>query len=87
MAVFLITYDLIAETVRPNITGVVHAFRDYMQLSESSYAVSTSLSADAVYARFSRVLDSDDTLYVITLSKPISGQGSDETNKWLAEHL
>jgi hypothetical protein len=89
MAVFLITYDLNQEANnRPNITGVLHdAFDSWARLSESSYAVSTSLGAETVYAVFKPLLDENDQLYVIGLRQPVEGQGGEEVNNWLASEV
>ncbi|NBE08119.1 hypothetical protein [Paragemmobacter ruber] len=88
MAVFLVTYDLNREVIRPNITKIIRdGFDGFAMLSESSYAIATDLDADDVFAKFSKVLDDNDQLYVITLSKPYYGQGSEQVNKWLDDNL
>ena len=87
MGVFLITYDLNNEDSRPNITGDIKKFKSWAKLSESSYAVNTNLSAEAVYNRMKKFLDADDNLYVIGLRKPLVGQGSIKVNKWLETNL
>lgn len=86
MSTYVVTYDLNRETVRPNIVAEVKT-TDWAKLSESSYAISTSETPQAVYDRFKRHLDSNDNLYVITLKRPYFGQGPQDVNEWLANHL
>lgn len=86
MAVYIVTYDLNHEQVRPNIVAEVQK-TSWAKLSESSYAISTDETDDAVYNRFSRYLDANDSLYVISLKRPYSGQGLQEVNDWLAQHV
>jgi len=87
MAVYLITYDLNREIVRPNITKAIKSYPLWAKLSESSYAISTPLTVKAVYDKLKPLLDSDDNLYVMTLRRPYTGFGPNEVNEWLDEHL
>lgn len=86
MASYLVTYDLNKETNRPNILADIKS-TDWAQLSESSYAISTSETVEAVFNRLSKHLDGNDNLYVIALKRPYFGQGADEVHKWLTDHL
>lgn len=87
MPVFLITYDLIQETKRPPIVDSIKEIGDWAKLSESSYAVSTHLSDEQIYARLQQFIDSNDRLYIIALKKPWSGFGLVDVNRWLDERL
>lgn len=88
MAVFLVTYDLNNEDVRPKIVKHLKAaFGTWARLSESSYAIKTDGSASDVFRHFEPLLDGDDQLYVISLKKPYAGQGSSQVNDWLANNL
>lgn len=87
MAVYIVTYDLNKETVRPKITEEVKASPRWAMLSESSYAISTTETPDQVYSRFTKYLDGNDTLYVITLRRPYTGRGPKEVNDWLEKNL
>jgi hypothetical protein len=88
VAVYLVTYDLNRETIRPKITDIIYTrFDGYAKLSESSYAIETAAKTDAVYRMFEGILDDNDQLYVITLTKPYSGQGTQEVNDWLESTL
>lgn len=86
MSVFIVTYDLNKETVRPNIVAEVKK-TDWAKLSESSYAIETNESPQQVYARFNYLLDSNDNFYVITLKRPYSGRGPQDVNDWLERRL
>ena len=87
MAATLITYDLNKETVRPNIVGAIQKFDGWAKLSESSYAVTSNLTPTQIYETLKPLLDSNDHIYVITLSQPHSGYGPEKVNKWLQENL
>lgn len=87
MATYLVTYDLNKEVRRPNIVEIIKSFPSYAMLSESSYAVVSSTAAGEVFNKFAKVLDANDTLYVIPLSRPYSGRGYKEVNEWLDSNL
>lgn len=88
MACFIVTYDLNKETKRPNITKKLKDTYDtWARLSESSYAIVTNSTSQAVYNVFEPMLDGNDTLYVITLKKPYYGQGEKDVNDWLERNL
>lgn len=86
MATYIVTYDLNKETVRPKIVDEVQK-TGWARLSESSYAIETEETPQEVYNRFLPLLDSNDTFYAISLSRPYYGQGLDEVNQWLEENL
>jgi hypothetical protein len=87
MATYIVTYDLNNETRRPPIVQAIKAYKTWARLSESSYAIVTDNSPSQVYAYLKQHLDGDDQLYVIALHKPYAGQGSQEVNTWLEQHL
>ncbi len=86
MSVYLVTYDLNRETKRPPIVEEIKKTA-FAKLSESSYAIDTLETVSQVYRRFSRYIDDNDTLYVITLSRPWTGQGPEGVNRWLSNVL
>lgn len=86
MAVYIVTYDLNREQVRPDILAEIKK-GDWAQLSESSYAINTTASADAVFKSLRKYIDDNDTLYVINLTRPYAGRGAKEVNDWLEENL
>lgn len=86
MATYLVTYDLNHEVKRPPIVQKIKEF-SWARLSESSYAISTPMTASQVYNTFKPMLDANDNLYVISLRKPYSGQGPKDVNQWLEQNL
>lgn len=86
MAVYIVTYDLNKETVRPKITDEVRK-TGWAKLSESSYAITTSETPQQVYDRFSKHLDGNDNFYVIMLNRPYYGRGPKDVNDWLENNL
>ena len=87
MSTYVVTYDLNKESVRPKIVEEVKSTGDWAKLSESSYAIETPETPQAVYNRFTKHLDGNDNLYVITLTRPYYGQGPTDVNSWLESHL
>ncbi len=87
MATYLVTYDLSnPEQKYKNVLNEIKKY-SWTQLSESSYAISTSLSENQIFKNLSPNLDSNDQLYIITLSKPYRGRGAQEVNSWLEKFL
>ncbi len=86
MAIYLVTYDLNKESIRPKIVDEIRKTA-FAKLSESSYAIDTAETPRQVYDRFLKHLDSNDNFYAITLRSPYFGQGPKEVNDWLAARL
>jgi len=87
MPAYLITYDLkkpgadyadLLKTIKGNA---------WARLSESSYAITSNLTAQGVYNQLKPFIDRNDQLYVITLKKPCDGQGDQTVNTWLSQYL
>ncbi len=88
MAVYLVTYDLNREVVRPIITGELKkAYPDWARLSESSYAILTNSTPQQVYDRLKPLIDSNDNIYIINLKRPYVGFGPKDVNAWLERNL
>lgn len=86
MAVFLATYDLNREAVRPHITKIIHDNWAWAKLSESSYAVEAE-SADEVWSLLMPLLDGNDNLFIFALKHPYQGWGAQEVHDWLETRL
>jgi len=84
---YVVTYDLNKEATRPPILKDIKDFGSWARLSESSYSISTSLTAHQVYEKLKSHIDSNDQIYIIPLSKPWSGFGPKEVNEWLDNNL
>jgi hypothetical protein len=88
MAVYIVTYDLNKESVRPNITKRIRdTYPSWAKLSESSYAIETQASPQQVVDALKPLIDSNDNLYVITLKRPYAGYGPPDVNEWLEQRL
>ncbi|MBL8578894.1 MAG: hypothetical protein JNK47_16850 [Mesorhizobium sp.] len=79
---FSVNYDLNKEVKRPNIVAEIRK-TDYARLSESSYIIDTLETADQVYARFKKHLDSNDHFFVLRVTKPYTGWGPKDVVDWL----
>lgn len=88
MSTLIVTYDLNKETKRPPLLAdLKKLYPSWARLSESSYAISTSSTPKQVFDSLKKHLDDNDNLYVITLTHPYWGHGSQDVNDWLANNL
>lgn len=87
MAVYLITYDLNNEIIRPKIVDAIKKYGTWAKLSESSYAVATDETPQTIHLKLKPLLDENDHFYVIQLREPHAGFGPQLVNDWLHNHL
>jgi hypothetical protein len=85
--VLLITYGINQEITRQNMVKAIKEIGLWAKLSESSYAINSDLTVEQVFSKLKPLLDSNDTLYVITLKSPYTGVGPIEVNDWIATNL
>jgi hypothetical protein len=62
-------------------------FNVWSRVSACSYALETSMNPREVFDIFSPLLEDDDILYVLNLSRPFHGQGPVDVNEWLEDTL
>jgi hypothetical protein len=84
MSVLLITYDL----NKPgqdykDLLDYIKRF-PWAKLSESSYAIETNMTPIQVYNAIKGMVDTNDNVYIVTLTVPWYGQGRPEVNQWLS---
>jgi hypothetical protein len=88
MASYIVTYDLNDPGQNYEVVlKVIKQIDGWARLSESSYAITSSLTPRGIYNKFKPHLDKNDQFYVIGLHKPYYGQGDKEVNDWLDNHL
>lgn len=90
MAILLVTYDLIRESHSENyekILAVIKSGGSWARLSESSYAMETSMSPETVYNQVKPYLTQRDRLLVLTLKTPCFGYHDKEVIDWLDSKL
>lgn len=87
MAVLLITYDLKRPGQAYDAMMAYIKKHPWARLSESSYAIETNTSPEDVNSRIRQITDSNDNIYVITLTRPYYGWGPKDVNEWLQQHL
>ncbi|QUY51909.1 hypothetical protein [Psychrobacter pacificensis] len=88
MAALLVTYDLNSPGQKhAKVLEKIKSFGGWARLSESSYAITTSLTPSQVYSQFENLIDANDTIWIITLKKPYSGFGSKNIIDWLDNSL
>ncbi|SMP64833.1 hypothetical protein [Noviherbaspirillum suwonense] len=86
MAVLIIIFDY-------SPTGASHypmirAIKNYpwAKLTNTSYAISTDLTPQAVFTQLRSLMESSCNLYVITSRKPFAGYGPESVNEWMQQH-
>ena len=88
MAALLVTYDLNSPGQKhAKVLEKIKSFGGWARLSESSYAITTSLTPSQVYSQFENLINANDTIWIITLKKPYSGFGSKDIIDWLDNSL
>ena len=85
--VLLITYDVSDDDKRIELLDEIWALGTCRRLSESSYAVKTTLRVGFIWKKLKPIIDDDDNLYVIRLRRPVIGQGSPNHLQWLRSNL
>jgi hypothetical protein len=88
MPVSLITYDLSHKPEKDYepVWKYIKQF-DWARLSESSYAVDSTLSPQAIFNQLSSLIHDNDRMLVITLTRPYAGRHAKDVIDWLATHL
>lgn len=86
MAVLIVVFDY-------SPTGASHypmirAIKKYswVKLTETSYAISTDLPPQTVFAQLRALMESTCNLYVMTSRKPFAGYGPQSVNDWLQQN-
>ena len=88
MKIYLVTYDL--HVRGQNYTDLLAKIKEsamWARLSESSYAIGTEKTPQQLFDYLKPGLDSNDQLYIVTITKPYIGVGTEEVNSWLENNL
>jgi hypothetical protein len=85
MAVLIVIYDL--SPTGASYYPLVSAIKKYpwARLTTASYAISTTLTPETVFAQLRPLVDSSSNLYVMTARKPFAGYGPQAVNDWLQQ--
>lgn len=86
MAIYIVTYDINHETAMPKIAAEIDA-TPWVPLSESSYAVETEENPEQLFKRFSKHLDENDHLLVLSVLKPFVGRHRTDVLEWLQARM
>lgn len=84
-SVLLIAYDINDENRRSRVVDRIRR-QVHVKLSESVYAIDTTLSPSAVFNKLIELIGEEDTLHVITQIRPFAGT-QDDAIVWLEDHL
>jgi hypothetical protein len=87
MSVLLITFD--STRSGQDYSEVLSVLRSYkhIQLAEGSFAIETHEATRTVYNKITKFLNSGIPVYILTVTKPFSGQCGEEIKHWLGSHL
>jgi len=86
--IYLVTYDL--HVRGQNYTDLLAKIKEsamWARLSESSYTIGTEKTPQQLFDYLKPGLDSNDQLYIVTITKPYIGVGTEEVNSWLENNL
>lgn len=87
MSILIVTYDLNKERNTAGYEGVLSVIKgggNWAKLSESCYAMDTSLSPQTIYEKVKPFLDAGDCLMVVTATSPYFGQHRPKVIDWLS---
>ena len=89
MAARLITYHLESDSSTTDLEGIARVLQeyDYIQLSETVYAVATDEYPKDIYAKLEPFIDQEDSLVVIALSRFYMAHHNKGVLAWLETNV
>jgi hypothetical protein len=88
MAVMLVLYEMEDQQKRNKMINTLRKrHRIAVKLTETAYAVYTSLLPVKVFDEIRGYLEGDDVLYVIPITRPFTGYGPRKATAWLNDCL
>lgn len=88
MSVKLITYDLNSQGQKhAEVLAKIKEFGTWARLSESSYAVKSSLTTEQICNKFTNLIDDNDSFLVIPMTQFHCGWTTEDVHDWLDNNL
>lgn len=87
MSLKLIISDPDRSDFSTRISDAIQNLGDSVQLSDGSYVLDTELDTSQVLTKLLRIIDLEDHVYVMELSRDWSGYGEVRVNSFLEGHL
>ena len=88
MAVLLVVHEVRDDQKRAKITATLRKrHRISMKITESAFALHTTLLPVRIFDEVKQFLEGDDQLYVIPIVAPYTGYGPRRTTEWLSSYL
>lgn len=88
MAVFMISYDLMAPTNnREKVEESIKALGSWCKYVSTTFLVSTSSDATAVQNAATKHLDSNDSMVICEVVKPVLGWLTEKQWTWIKQNL
>lgn len=87
MPCYLISYDLVKERNYEELFKTIKGFSNWARITESTWAVVSSLSAKEVRDKLLKVMDNDDRLFVLRSGREAAWGNVLCNDDWLAKNL
>lgn len=89
MSVLLLTFDLNQKDAGAieEIERKLSTFDSTMQIAENSWLIETDLSSGVVFSSMSEYFDSDDSVFVFSITGEWEAAASFDQHTWLENHL
>jgi hypothetical protein len=84
---YIISYDLVGSRRYDSLYEELKSFKTWAKITESTWAITTDLSAVEVRDRLSAVLDSNDRLFVVKSGVEAAWSNVICKNEWLKKWL
>ena len=85
MNVVLVLSDSLSGRERTDIVGAIEQYGEWIALSGSSYAIKTSLTAEALAENLKRSAGITTGLYVVPVRRSYQGYAPVKVKEWLGE--
>ena len=87
MSVLLITYE--HTKAKPDSDPVRQVISKYkhVQLGNNSYAIETYEATRTIYNKLNPFFTNSGQFFILTITKPFSGNGLEDVKNWLGKHL
>ena len=87
MPTYIISYDLVRQRNYDDLYNVIKSYGTWGKITESTWAVVSTMTAVQIREHLSTVLDHDDRLFVIKSGVEAAWKNAICKNEWLKENL
>ncbi len=88
MATYIVSYDLIKTKDYAKLQTLIMSYTGYAKIQASLWAITSNLSATAVFDHLSTAIDDDDKLVVLKAGREAKWCGiTDEVSTWIKDNF